>query len=70
MKMLELSVSTLILRYYLVMAIVIGAGFLGQWWLAILALPVFYCSLMGIKFNKPLKRTKSESVKVHEWQHS
>ena len=70
MKLLELSVTTLILRFYLVMAIVIGAGFAGQWWFAILALPVFYSCLMAIKFKWPVLRKKTKTVKVHELQHS
>ena len=68
MKLLELSISTLILRFYLLMAIVIGAGFAGQWWFALLALPVFYSALVGIKFTKPVRREKRKKVEVHEWQ--
>ena len=70
MKLLQLNIGTLILRFYLVMAIVIGAGFAGHWWLAILALPVFYSALIGIKFAWPLLRNKPKSAKVHKWQHS
>jgi hypothetical protein len=70
MKLLQLQVSTLILRFYLVMAIVIGAGFIGQWWLAILALPVFYSALMGIKFSKAIPQKKSQRTRKHVLQHS
>lgn len=69
MKLLDLSISTLILRFYLLMAIVIGAGFSGQWWLALVALPVFYSALMGIKFSKPVRQEKRKSSEVHEWLH-
>ena len=70
MKLLELQLSTLILRFYLVMAIVIGAGFIGQWWLAILALPVFYSALMGLKFNKAIPLKKSQQARKHALQHN
>lgn len=70
MKLLELSVSTLILRFYVMMAIVIGAGFSGLWWLSILALPVFYTALMGIKFSQPVRHKKNRTAALHEWQHS
>ena len=51
MKLFQVDFSTLILRFYLIMAIVIGAFFLGQPWLAALSLPVFFITLMGIKFS-------------------
>ena len=70
MKLMDLKLSTLILRFYLMMAIVIGAGFLGQWWLAILSLPVFFSALMGIKFSHLTVQKKKQLAGKHEWQHS
>ncbi len=70
MKLLDLSISTLIIRFYLLMAIVIGAGFIGQWWLAILALPVFFSALMGMKFTKPQWKRQSRASAVQEMQHA
>ncbi|MDX1407206.1 MAG: hypothetical protein R3330_03705, partial [Saprospiraceae bacterium] len=51
MKFFDLSFSTIILRYYLMMLIVIVAGFSGQWWLATLSLPVFLSCLMALKIT-------------------
>ncbi len=51
MKLLHLSIGTLILRFYLMMAIIIIAGFSGLWVLSVLAILVFYSCLMGIQFN-------------------
>ena len=51
MKLFQVDFSTLILRFYLLMAIVIGAFFIGQPWLAALSLPVFFITLMGMKFT-------------------
>jgi hypothetical protein len=52
MKLYQLSISTLILRFYILMAIVIIAGFSGMLLLSILALPVFFSCLMGLQFSK------------------
>ena len=53
MKLLHLGLDTLMLRFYLMMAIVIIAGFAKVWLLALLALPVFFSCLMGIQFKRP-----------------
>jgi hypothetical protein len=60
MKFLQLPLDTLMYRFYLMMAIVIVAGFSGLWFLAALALPVFFSALLGISFNrvKPSRQTK------------
>jgi type IV secretory pathway TrbL component len=52
MKLFELSFDKLLIRFYLIMLIVIVAGFTGLWWLAFLALPVFFSALMGMTINK------------------
>ncbi|MEP6647549.1 MAG: hypothetical protein ABJC12_10720 [Saprospiraceae bacterium] len=52
MKLFSLNFTTLILRFYLLMAIVIGSFFAGLPWLAILSLPVFMSSMMGMSFSK------------------
>ncbi|MDX1478826.1 MAG: hypothetical protein R3301_14030 [Saprospiraceae bacterium] len=51
MKLFRLNFATIVLRYYLMMLIVIVAGFTGQWWLATLALPVFLSCLMALKLG-------------------
>lgn len=51
MKAFELSIATVILRFYLMMLVVIVAGFIGQWWLAILALPIFLSIMTGMSFS-------------------
>lgn len=55
MKFLQLSITGLIWRFYLMMALVIVAGFTGIWLLALLALPLFFSALMGISFTKKAK---------------
>ena len=52
MKYLNLPLSTLMLRFYLMMAVVIIAGFSGLWFLSILALPIFFSALLGVSFKR------------------
>ena len=40
-KVCNLSLETVILRYYLLMGLVLFGGFTGLWGIALLALPVF-----------------------------
>ena len=61
MKFFNLSLSALILRFYLMMGIVIGAFFAGIPWLAMLALPVFFSSMMGIEFKRKNSTAKFAS---------
>lgn len=64
MKLLRLSISTLVFRFYLMMAIIIVAGFSGVWILSALAILVFYSCLMGIQFNSHFTIHKSGKSKV------
>ncbi|HMO37942.1 MAG TPA: hypothetical protein PKC76_06945 [Saprospiraceae bacterium] len=57
MKAFNLSIGTIVLRFYLMMLIVIIAGFVGQWWLAILAFPVFMSIMLGLTFGKNTQQT-------------
>jgi len=66
MKLFSLNFSTLVLRFYLLMAIVIGAFFIGYPILAILALPVFLMSMMAVKFTLPrLSFTKKSAANTN-----
>ncbi len=51
-NVLELGFAGVVVRFYLVMAIIIAAGFLGQWWLGFFALPVFISALLGMAIQK------------------
>ena len=52
MKLLNVNFATLIMRFYLIMAIVIVSFFIGMPWLSMLALPVFAITLLGITFGR------------------
>lgn len=68
MTLFNISFSTLIIRFYLMMAIVIGAFFLGYPWLAALSLPVFFITMMGLKFSIPVLFSRNRS-KVNQPDH-
>jgi hypothetical protein len=51
MKMFELDVQTLLLRFFLMQGLVLLGGFINQWWIAVLALPILLSCMLGIKFK-------------------
>ena len=51
MKFLSASLETVLLRYYLMMAVVLAAFYLNIPWLAILAAPIFFSAILGIKIG-------------------
>jgi 1,4-dihydroxy-2-naphthoate octaprenyltransferase len=66
MKYFNLSLSTLIFRFYLMMAVIIAAGFSGLWFLCILALPIFFSAMMGIQFKKQHSIKKPDMRKAFD----
>lgn len=65
-KFFQLSIGGVLLRFYLMMAIVILAGFTGYWLLGILALPVFLSTMIGVEFTRKenKKRTLNKTVRA------
>lgn len=55
MKLFELNFAQMLIRYYLMMLVIIIAGFSGQWWIAGLSLFIFLGAIMGAKFSKAKK---------------
>ena len=49
--MFKLNLVGLMIRFYLMMAVVIVAGFVGNWWISLLALPIFLSALGGMNFK-------------------
>lgn len=56
------SIQTIVLRFFLMMAIIIVAIFAGVPYLAILSLPVFISAMVGLSFQLP-KATESASTR-------
>ena len=68
MRLIHLSVPTIIGRLYLVMAIVLIAGFTQLWFLSVLALPIFISVMGGIHLRKQAPYMK-ESERIQN-QHA
>lgn len=50
-KFFNLHLGTVLLRFYLMMGIVIAAGFSGYWRAGLLALPLFLSIMLGMTFK-------------------
>lgn len=76
MKPFEAKVETIILRYYLLMAVVIIPFFIGLPLLALAALPIFIIAILGISFNSSEERkevsrsTKSRTIVVPKYRNA
>jgi hypothetical protein len=62
MKFLRLPLDTLMFRYYLMMVVVLVAGFSQTWVIALLALPIFLSCLLGIRFDLRAMRSTATGV--------
>ncbi|MEN0048723.1 MAG: hypothetical protein AAF806_16800 [Bacteroidota bacterium] len=62
----EATWDTVLIRFFLMMAVIIGGVFAGQYWLAALGLPLFLSALMApkITFEKPKSAAKVRKMKV------
>jgi len=69
MKLFELSLDKLLIRFYLIMLIIIVAGFTGLWWLAILSLPVFFTALMGMTIGKKVTIPHTQAEAKQDQSH-
>lgn len=52
MEFFNINIATVILRFYLMMAVIIAGVFTGQWWLIVLGLPVFLSIMLGLTIKK------------------
>lgn len=55
MKQFGISISTMMIRFYMMVIIVIIAGFLNQWWLSLIGGAVFMSSLLGLVWKEKQK---------------
>lgn len=56
MKYFEATFGTIVNRFFLMMVVIILAGFIGQWWIAFLAFPILMSAMMGINFKPKNKK--------------
>ena len=52
MRMFDLSISSVVLRFYLMMACVIIGVLTHFWLLTLVALPIFLSIIMGVSFKR------------------
>lgn len=64
MKFFELSLPGMIVRFYLMMTVVVLAGFTGVWAIALLALPIFLSAMIGITGDKKASPKPEPSPKA------
>jgi cell division protein FtsW (lipid II flippase) len=56
MKFFEASIGTIVSRFFLLVAIVIIAGFSGQWWISVFALPILLSAMTGVSFRSSKRK--------------
>ena len=61
MEFFNINIATVIIRFFLMMAVIIAGVFTGQWWLTVLGLPIFLSVMLGISFKKK-QETATTSV--------
>lgn len=53
MNMFSLSIGGVVVRFFLMMAIIIAGVFTGMYWLTLIGLPIFLSGLLGVRFVLP-----------------
>ena len=64
MKYFEASFAQVVIRFYLMIAIALIAGFANIPWLGLLCVPIFLSAMMGIKFDPGAKNKNTASPKI------
>lgn len=52
MEFFSIGIATIILRFFLMMAVIIVGVFTGQAWLTVLGLPIFLSIMLGVGLKK------------------
>jgi len=68
MEFFNISVSTIVIRFFIMMAVIIAGVFTGQYWLVVLGLPIFLSGMLGIGFKtkeKEVKDAKRSNMPSH-----
>ena len=65
--MFSLSIGGVVIRFFLMMAVIIAGVFTGMYWLTILGLPIFLSALMGVSLTTPAAaEAKTSQIKVSD----
>ncbi len=68
MRPFKASLSTVVSRFFLMMAVVIIGGFTGQLWLIVFALPIFLTAMLAISFSPETTAAKSAKISTPQSQ--
>lgn len=63
-NMFSLSVGGVVVRFFLMMAVIIAGVFTGQYWLTILGLPIFLSAMLGISFAAPKSAAQAKTSQM------
>ena len=64
MKYFQASFANVLIRFYLMIAVALVAGFANIPWLGLLCIPIFLTAMMGIKFDRGTTNKKANSDKM------
>jgi hypothetical protein len=62
MRFFSLTFDKVVIRFFLMMALIIGGMFAGQPLIALLALPLFLSALLGVSFMPKQKETSVKTI--------
>ena len=64
MNMFSLGIGAVVVRFFLMMAVIIVGVFAGMPWLTFLGLPIFLSALLGVSFSNPSK-AEAKTGRIH-----
>ncbi len=59
MEFFSIGIATIILRFFLMMAVIIVGVFTGQVWLTVLGLPIFLSIMLGVGLKRESKEVQT-----------
>lgn len=62
MEFFKINIATVILRFFLMMAVIIAGVFSGQWWLTVLGLPIFLSIMLGVSLKRGQQALATDMV--------
>ncbi len=64
--MFQLSISSTILRFYLMMVVAIVTVLTGQWWLVLVVMAVAVSAILGYRIGPPKGKKGSKIIRLDE----
>ena len=70
MKLYATNLAEMVLRYYAMMAVILIAGFTGQWWLSIFGFVIFFAALTGVKIHDKRSEETGKRIQMASEDHA